>query len=81
MATQVFNGDKVELIDPLYLTNYLNAGWTLEKVVAKTKEEADTNKSGKLSPEEVRAAAKEANIEGWKDKRINTLKKELGYDD
>jgi hypothetical protein len=43
-----------------------------------TFEEIDTNDSGKLSSDEVRQAAKEAGIDGWEKKRINTLKKELG---
>lgn len=42
-----------------------------------TKEEADTNNSGKLSPQEIREAAKEAGIEGWEKKRIATLEAEL----
>lgn len=46
-----------------------------------TKEQADTNKSGKLSTEEVRQAAKKAKISGWDKKRIKTLKAELGWQD
>ena len=42
-----------------------------------TFEEIDTNKSGKLSSNEVREAAKAAEIEGWENKRISTLKKAL----
>lgn len=42
-----------------------------------TKEEADTNDSGKLSSQEIRAAAQEAGIEGYETKRIKTLEAEL----
>ena len=45
-----------------------------------TAEQADTNGSGKLSNEEVRAAAKKAGIEKWKTARISKLKAELGYE-
>lgn len=41
-------------------------------------EEVDTNKSGKLSNEEVRSAAEKAGIDGFEKKQIKTLKKELG---
>lgn len=53
----------------------------IKEKVAPTREEADTNGTGKLSSEEVRAAAKIAGIEDYDKKRIATLKKELGYDD
>ncbi len=46
-----------------------------------TEEDIDTNKSGKLSVNEVRTAARDSGIEGWEKKRIKTLKKELGLDD
>jgi hypothetical protein len=85
--------ERSELIPPGRLQAHLDAGWSIEsramrvekadaeEVEAPTKEEADTNNSGKLSSEEVRAAAEKAGIEGWETKRIKTLKKELGYDD
>jgi len=41
-------------------------------------EAIDTNDSGKLSNDEVRAAAEKAGIEGFETKRITTLKGELG---
>ena len=44
----------------------------------KKTEVIDTNGSGKMSVAEIRAAAKEAGIEGWENKRIKTLKQELG---
>lgn len=76
------NGEIVsELIDAEALNGQLAAGWTVDKasldkpVIAK--ESADTNDSGKLSIEEVRAAAKEANIDGWDTKRKATLEAEL----
>lgn len=46
-----------------------------------THEVVDTNKSGKLSVNEVRTAARDSGIEGWETKRIKTLKKELGLTD
>ena len=45
-----------------------------------TKEEADTNKTGKLSNKEVRQAAKLAGIEDWQKIRVGKLKELLGYD-
>ncbi len=58
----------------------LAGGWKLRKSELETpitKEEADTNDSGKLSSQEIRAAAKEAGIEGYETKRIKTLEAEL----
>lgn len=66
------------------LKNALAAGWVVDPSQidkAPTKEKADTNNSGKLSVDEVRAAAKEAGIEGYDKKRIKTLKAELGYEE
>ena len=45
-----------------------------------TKEEADTNGTGKLSTAEIRAAAKLAGIDNYAKKRISTLLSELGYE-
>ncbi len=42
-----------------------------------TKAEADTNNTGKLSNNEIREAAKKANIVGYKRKSIKTLEAEL----
>ena len=55
-------------------------GWgdPFEIVRGKKTEVIDTNGSGKMSVAEIRAAAKEAGIEGWENKRIKTLKQELG---
>lgn len=76
--------------------NYIKQGWgcaweILEKTKNPeaeeavfeeiTKESIDTNKSGKLSVNEVRTAARDSGIEGWETKRIKTLKKELGLTD
>jgi hypothetical protein len=47
---------------------------------APTKEEADTNGTGKLSNQEVRAAAEKAGITDFDTKRIKSLKVELGYE-
>ena len=74
-----------------FVEDYLNDGYVKtpqellepkeEIKVIPTKEEADTNGTGKLSSEEVRAAAEKAGIKDYGTKRIATLKKELGYDD
>jgi hypothetical protein len=45
-----------------------------------TKEEADTNGTGKLSTPEIRAAAKLAGIKNYSKKKIATLLSELGYE-
>ena len=71
-----------KLIDIKYFEQELKfGGWSTdpsgEDKPTITKEDADTNESGKLSADEVRAAAKEAGIEGYETKRINTLKAEL----
>lgn len=69
-----------ELLEANLLDAQLQAGWTVDKESLNdsiTKEDADTNQSGKLSVEEIRAAAKEAGIDGWESKRIKTLEAEL----
>jgi hypothetical protein len=79
MSVWVYKDGEGSLIPPERLSAHLDNGYTLYKD-APTKEEADANESGKLSTEEIRAAAKEAGIEGWDKKRISTLKKALGYE-
>jgi hypothetical protein len=66
-----------ELVDALEVGRLLKAGYstTPEKLI-KVKE-VDTNKSGKLSNSEVKAAAKKAGI-STKNRSISSLKKELG---
>lgn len=64
------------------LEGQLAGGWKLTEAelndpIVVTKEEADTNESGKLSIDEVRAAAKDAEIVGWDTKRKATLEAEL----
>jgi hypothetical protein len=62
-----------------YRANGWGSPWDiLEESKSPTFKEVDTNKSGALSVDEVREAAKEAGVEGWDTKRIKTLKKELG---
>ncbi len=82
MSVKVYKDGCVDYVDPLHLQNVLEGGWTLtpefNKPVKPTFEQVDKNDSGKLSSEEVRDAAKAANIEGWDTKRVKTLKKELG---
>jgi hypothetical protein len=50
----------------------------LEEPKKITKEEIDTNGSGKLSNKEIRAAAMRIGIEDWSKARISTLKEKLG---
>jgi hypothetical protein len=59
----------------------IDAGWhTSPADIDKPSfDEADTNNTGLLSVEEIRAAAKKAKIRNWHNKKIDTLKKELGY--
>lgn len=78
MASELFKDGEVIYVEASRLKAHLDEGWTTsDKPV---KEAADTNKSGKLSSEEVRKAAELAGIEGFETKRIKTLKAELGYE-
>ena len=86
-------GDKVDtqLVEIEYLAQELEfGGWfTCSTGEAKTekldtdgdgdisKDEADTNETGKLSNLEIRAAAKEAGIEDWETGRIKGLSEKL----
>lgn len=95
MAVILYKGvDESIRIEPQYLDQHLQAGWQLVRGAeiptkedvptfeeAPSFEEADTNNSGKLSVDELRQAAKQANIEGWDTKKMKTLKRELGYAD
>ena len=83
------NGESIR-VNYKSVQNHIAQGWSTSRDPAKVEakepepekelsfEDVDTNNSGKLSSEEVRAAAKEAGIEGWEKKRIKTLKGELG---
>lgn len=66
-----------ELVDALEVDRLLKAGYTTSPEQLIKIKEADTNKTGKLSNSEVKAAAKKAGI-STKNKSISTLKKELG---
>lgn len=82
MATIIWKDGVRELVEAKNLDSHLANGWSLTKEPVKVSiEEIDTNDSGKLSPDEVRNAAKTAGIEGWENKRIKTLLKELGHGD
>ncbi len=93
MATWIYrkNDDGIEstLIDAKYLPDHLLNGWTVDKELLEIEaeetvisfEDVDTNNTGKLSPDEVRTAAKARGLENWDTKRIATLKKELGLND
>lgn len=82
MAVQLFKEGEEIYVKPKQLQSHLDAGWSLDDpaLVEVTFDEIDTNDSGKLSTDEVREAAKKAGIEGWKTKRIKTLKSELGVE-
>jgi hypothetical protein len=55
------------------------AGWNSSPKDIDRFKEADSNETGLLSVDEVRASAKKAGIRNWHNKKIDTLKKELGY--
>jgi len=81
MSVFVYKDGSKLLIPPQQLQEHLGAGWSVtEEPVAPTKEEADTNDTGKLSNKEVRAAAEKSGIAGFDTKRIKALKVELGYE-
>lgn len=71
---------KAERVNACDVANLLENGYSASPDFP-TKQEADTNGSGKLSNEEIRAAAKEAGLENWEKGRIKTLKEALGYED
>jgi hypothetical protein len=80
MSVFIYKNGEESLIPPEQLDEHLANGWSVTNdPKMPTKEEADTNGSGKLSNSEIRAAAKEAGIEGYSTKRIKALKEELGY--
>ena len=90
MSVFVYKNGSELLIPPEQLQEHLNNGWKVTDgeeadsspaPESPTKEEADTNGTGKLSNKEVRAAAEKAGIEGFDTKRIKALKVELGYED
>lgn len=85
MSVWVYRQDEAgkvisSLVAPSRLHQHLEAGYVVDPDdFPPTFEEADTNNTGKLSVDEVRAAAKEAGIRNWHNKKISNLKKELGY--
>lgn len=68
-----------ELIPAESLEGQLASGWTVDKssLEGMSKKEVDTGNGDKLSPDEIRQAAKEAGIEDYEKKRIKTLEAEL----
>jgi hypothetical protein len=83
MSVFVYKDGSKSLIPPEQLQEHLINGWSVteeDDPKGPTKEEADTNGTGKLSNQEVRAAAEKAGIEGFDTKRIKALKVELGYE-
>ena len=82
MATKIYKDGDSKLVNYDQLQRHIDAGWQFDNAPVKvSKADIDTNNSGKLSVDEVRAAAKEAGIDGWEKKRIKTLLKELGHGD
>ncbi len=81
MSVFVYKNGVEAIIPPEQLQEHLINGWSVTKHETPTKEEADTNGTGKLSNKEVRAAAEKAGIAGFDTKRIKALKVELGYED
>lgn len=82
MSTTLYSTVDGELtttsIDSIYVASHIESGWRTTKDTPKiTKEEADTNDTGKLSTKEIRSAAKEAGIEDHATARIKTLEAAL----
>lgn len=81
---------RMELVQASRLQNHLAAGWVVDPLdlvkepekeeVPEVAEEVE-EKPKELSSQDVREEAKEKGLEGWDKKRINTLKKELGYEE
>lgn len=68
-----------EMVDALDVDRLLKSGYATTAAGLISANKADTNKSGKLSSAEVKAAAKKAGLT-IKNKSIKQLKKELGYE-
>ena len=81
MSVFVYKDGVEAKIPPEQLQEHLTNGWSVTEFETPTKEEADTNGTGKLSNKEVRAAAEKAGIAGFDTKRIKALKVELGYEE
>ena len=89
MAVILFKGSSESVrIEPQYLPQYLQAGWQLEPEISTEEptpdtpsdtepEEAPGNGNNGVNIEALRAAAKEAGIDGWETKHAKTLKREL----
>ena len=77
----VINGVTCEMgrFDVSRLQALLDDGWVTDPKQLLISE-ADTNNTDKLSSKEVRAAAKEAGIEGWETEKIKKLKETLGFE-
>lgn len=71
---KLVNGEvEQERVNPADVSNLLENGYFASPDMAK----ADKNESGKLSNDEIRAAAKEFGIEDYETARTATLKKKL----
>lgn len=84
MAVIIYKDGETTKVEPKYLQDHLNVGWSLTKepvIEPVPIEEIDTNQSGKLSNKEIREAAQKAGIVDWDKKRISNLLKELGHGD
>ena len=69
---------KEERVNACDVANLLESGYSASPEFP-TKEEADANKSGKLSAKEIRAAAKEAGLDS--SLPVKELRAALGYED
>ena len=86
MATILFNNDEdgnlVEIrIEAERVQAYLANGYVCdpEELKAPTGE-VDPIETGTSDVDEIRASAKKAGIRNWHNKKIDTLKSELGYE-
>ena len=88
MATTLYTNDEqgnliTVSIETKRVQAYLANGYVCDpsELVAPSKAKADKNSTGKLSVEEIREAGKQAGIRNWHNKKLATLKSELGYDE
>ena len=84
MASKLYKDGVVQFFEADRVQTQLANGWRVSnKPLNKMSDafkKADLNKSGKLSPTEIRVAARDAGIKEWETARIGTLKKELNIE-
>lgn len=85
MATILWKDGNSQKFEADTVQRMIQGGWTFTneppEIKAPTKNEADLNQSGILNSTEIRAAARDAGIRNWHNKKIENLRKELGYDE